>query len=300
MKKLILAILVTMWLAQPSLAAVVHKNASHKKKVVKHVVQQKTQRKAVAAKKTIVAKKHGKKNRRLAKHTKPVHKRIVLPNIQSAEKVEQATIEAKPSYGFMASMKQHVVQYVQKTVSTMRYSVYKMGGRKFDVSHGIYIVDCSDYVDNILEEVNPNAFSSLVNSTGSDRPTTEHYYDFFSGLDNGSNRYWSKVHDVDQLESGDVLVFRYKNSYGSSRGGHVMVVMDKPTEDGDGYLVRVADSAPSGHSEDTRRGRVSGIGIGTLVLKANPHTGQPSAYAWKIGAAWKSNVNIAMARPVSS
>ena len=79
-----------------------------------------------------------------------------------------------------------------------------------------------------------------------------------------------------------------------------MVVMDKPIADGDGYLVRVADSAPSGHSQDTRRGRVSGIGIGTMVLKTNPDTGEPSAYAWKVGASWKSNVKIAMARPIGN
>ena len=44
----------------------------------------------------------------------------------------------------------------------------------------------------------------------------------------------------------------------------------------------------------------SGIGIGTLQLKVNPKTGEPSAYAWKVGSCWKKNVKFAMARPYDS
>ena len=56
-----------------------------------------------------------------------------------------------------------------------------------------------------------------------------------------------------------------------------MVVMSKPIPSDDAYLVRVADSAPSGHSQDTRQSHTSGIGIGTLLLKVNPKTGKPSS-----------------------
>ena len=79
-----------------------------------------------------------------------------------------------------------------------------------------------------------------------------------------------------------------------------MVVMNKPVFDEDAYLVRVADSAPSGHSEDTRRAHKSGIGIGTLLLKVDSRTGRPSAYAWKVGSRWKQNVTFAMARPIGA
>jgi len=74
--------------------------------------------------------------------------------------------------------------------------------------------------------------------------------------------------------------------------------MDKPLRSGNIFLLRIADSAPSGHSKDTRRPHASGIGIGSMLLKVNPHTARPYAYAWKIGARWETNVSFAMARPM--
>ena len=76
-----------------------------------------------------------------------------------------------------------------------------------------------------------------------------------------------------------------------------MVVMNKPVLDNDALLVQVSDSAFSGHSDDTRLAHNSGVGIGTLLLKVNTYTGQPSAYAWEFNSPWKNRVNIAMARP---
>jgi hypothetical protein len=209
-------------------------------------------------------------------------------------------VEVPQRHSFVASMEDRLVNFVNSTVDTLRYSVYKLGGRKFDTSRGIYILDCSDYVDNILQAVYPNAYGNLVNSTGTEKPTSQHYYHFFSKLDDESNRYWNRIDDVDQLRPGDILVFRTKNRTGSETGGHVMVVMNKPTSDENVFIVRVADSAPSGHSDDTRQANASGIGVGNLMLKVNPNTGEPKAYAWKEGSRWKNNVNFAMARPVGA
>jgi hypothetical protein len=196
----------------------------------------------------------------------------------------------------VSSIEQKIVGFVYKTIDTLRYSSYKMGGSRFDPSHGVYIVDCSNYVDQILQAVSPHAYLSLVNSSGSYTPTTQHYYDFFSDL--SDEPYWNKVNDVDQLRPGDIIVFRYKKSPHSVTRGHVMVVMDRPIRADNAFLVRVTDSAPVGHSHDTRPRHVSGIGVGTLLLKTNPKTGRPAAYAWRTGSLWKKNVNFAMARPM--
>jgi len=168
-----------------------------------------------------------------------------------------------------------------------------------EVTRGVYVVDCSSYVDRLLQETYPDAYSSLVSSSGTYKPTTQHYYNFIRGLSNESDDYWNRVSNASNLQPGDILVFRKKNHYGNLTQGHIMIVMDKPTrdEDQDVYYIRVADSAPSGHSEDTRPPHVSGIGIGTLLLKVNPR-GEPLAYAWKMGAHWESRVTFAMARPV--
>jgi hypothetical protein len=247
---------------------------------------------------------HNKMNKTKVHHVRHLahiktknHKPLPIAHYQEPQKIIN-NIQANNSSSFVSSIEQRLVSFVHDTVTTLRYSAYKLGGSHFDPSRGIYVVDCSNYVDHVLEVVYPHAYSSLVNSSGSNAPNTQHYYDFFTGLAGSEQRDWNKIKDVEELQPGDIVVFRYKNPTGRLAGGHVMVVMNKPVHEIDGYLVRVADSAPVGHSEDTRPGRVSGIGIGTLLLKADPDTGQPSAYAWKVGSRWKHNVNFAMARPV--
>jgi len=206
------------------------------------------------------------------------------------------TDSSSPKTGFVSSFGQRLVNFVHKTVVNVKYTAYKLGGSHFDTLRGIYVVDCSTYIDNILKKIHPDAYTSLKNSSGSDKPTTKEYYNFFTQLKDDSD-YWNKIDYVKELRPGDILVFRNK---GAHTGGHVMVVMNEPTKDSNGYAVRVADSAPVGHSEDTRTLHNSGIGIGTLQLKVNPKTGEPSAYAWKVGSYWQKNVKFAMARPYDS
>jgi cell wall-associated NlpC family hydrolase len=195
----------------------------------------------------------------------------------------------------------HIVNFVDKTVSTLHYSDYKMGGTKFDPLHGVYVVDCSNFVDHILQTASPMAYSRLVSATGTGAPSTQHYYDFFKDLNTEPTHFWNKINSVEQLRAGDILVFRNKHYRGHNiGGGHVMVVMDTPTHETNVFFVRVADSAPSRHSEDTRQLHEGGIGIGTLLLKVNPITGSPNAYAWGMGGFWNKNVNFAMARPLDN
>lgn len=207
-------------------------------------------------------------------------------------------IQFAPSPGIVAAMGKRMVDFVHDTVTTLRYSVYQFGGGRFDAERGVYVLDCSHYVDHILQSVHPHAYLSLIHSSRTDSPASQHYYHFFKELSAESDSYWNKIDEVDQLRPGDILVFRYKNARGLQTGGHVMVVMDQPIRDTDVYYVRVADSAPAAHSQDTRQPHYSGIGIGTLLLRANPKTGKPSAYAWGIGGYWNRNVSFAMARPI--
>lgn len=262
---------------------------------VKHVTHKSA--KTTTKKTKIVHKRanHKKIHRKTLSHAVP-HKKPVIANDRRQDPIPASVPEQPRSYGFFATMEHKLVDYVHNMVHTLRYSSYKLGGTNFDSDRGVYVVDCSDYVDRILENVYPEAYFDLLNNTGTDKPTSAHFYDFFNELSQGPTRLWYRIQDVEELQAGDVLVFRYKSAYSRMGSGHVMVVMDKPTHDDDVYFVRVTDSAPSGHSADTRPLRVSGIGIGTLMLKTNGD-GQPSAYAWKVGSRWKNNVRIAMARP---
>lgn len=290
---------------QPAFAVSVKKNISTKKQVQQGKKPQiKSPKKKLAQKKISKNKTHKLNQKKIvAKKTK---RKQLKPNTgvlttvaKTPELVHSNHIE-KPSSWWGATLEQQLVEFVHKTVATLRYSAYQLGGKKFDTSKGVYIVDCSSYVGNVLQNVYPNAFSSLANWSGSEKPTTYDYYNFITSLPQNQKRYWTKIDDVKRLKPGDILVFRYKNSIGNETGGHVMIVMDKPVLDADAFQVRVADAANTGHSEDTRMPNVSGIGVGTLLLKVNPKTYQPSAYAWKVGSKFKNNAYFAMARPLEA
>lgn len=295
-KKALLILMINLIGVHASFATTTHHKAAAQSKKV-HTTQQ-----SKKTHKTTHASSHQQTKRTKVVAERRVTKAAPLPN-DRREEIDLANYEqvTPPKHSFFSSIGTRMVDFVKKTVTTLRYSSYKLGGTHFDTSSGVYVVDCSDYVDHILKEVYPDAYFDLVNNSGGDKPTSRHYYEFFSELNNTGKDYWNKVENVNELQPGDILVFRYKGMGARNGSGHVMVVMDKPVRDSEteGFLVRVADSAPTGHSEDTRQRHVSGIGIGTLLLKANEKTGQPSAYAWKIGSRWEKNVNFAMARPMN-
>lgn len=228
-------------------------------------------------------------------HKASLHKAKVIANAQPANYImgESSSIDATTHEA------EGVVGLVQQTVSNLHYSSYKYGGTCFDPFRGIYILDCSNYVDRIIQSVYPYAYQNLISSTGSENPSSRHYYNFFTRLSDNHRQYWNKVRDVEQLQPGDVLVFHYLHGRRSfNSGGHVMLVMNKPIKNADEFIIQVADSARTGHSQDTRPRHASGIGIGTLLLKVN-HTGHPIAFAWRFDSYWEKNVSFAMARPVN-
>lgn len=308
-KKLVLIILTLCWIMYPNFASSAHKGVkktSHHKTQIKHSTLKKHPKKIAKSShqtKVNTKKKHGKHTKKSTKRHKKSHdnQQCVRKNQYPAQIRSEDALPSPPpaSTSFVSSIGQRLVNFVKKSVDTFRYSAYKMGGSHIDTSHGIYVVDCSGYVDHTLRAVFPKAYFSLVDSSGTSKPNTMHYYDFFKGLAENPDENWNQIDEIAQLEPGDILVFRQKQTRRNA-GGHVMVVMDKPIREGDTFWVSVADSAPVGHSEDTRQRNASGIGIGTLLLKMNPQTGEPSAYAWGEGSSWKKNVNFAMARPVDS
>lgn len=247
-----------------------------------------TYKKNVAARRIIVKKKQSRNQSKT--------NIVIKHNVQKIQTPIQ-NITYKSTNQSYSSTDKRLVRFVHNMMANMRYSSYKLGGTHFDTTRGVYIIDCSNYVDRILKATYPLAYSRLVNWSGSAKPTTHDYYHFFTKLSARSKHYWDTIEDVKKLRAGDILVFRKKNMPRQTTG-HIMIVMDKPIRNKNMFLLRIADSAPFRHSQDTRRFRVSGVGIGTMLLKVNPKTSQPSAYAWSVGSSWKKNVVFAMARPL--
>lgn len=201
---------------------------------------------------------------------------------------------------------QTLIALAYSTIETQRYSTYKLGSNIFNPSQGIYKIDCSAYIDDLLSQANPQALSSLANWTQTYRPTSHDYYNFITRLPDEPTQYWRKVNDIEQLHPGGILVFlsEYLHRHHLyTGGGHVMLVMSRPipnNDSSDTYQLKVADSAASGHSYDTRQPHKSGIGIGTLLLKVDPSTGKPQAYAWRLDGHWRSHTLFAMAEPTNN
>jgi hypothetical protein len=197
--------------------------------------------------------------------------------------------------------KQRLVSLVNRAIGALHHTSYRLGGQYFDLSRGIYEEDCSGYVDQLLNRAEPDAYATLTEWTHTTKPSSFDYYDFFRKLPDQSWHFWQKVRDVARLKPGAIMVFRYHGHSRYGSGGHVMVVMSQPIpveNHDDTFLVRVSDSAQSGHSDDTRARHTSGVGIGTLLLKVNPFTHEPNAYAWKLSG-WLEHVDVAMAQPVT-
>src|SRR6185437_7212057 len=104
---------------------------------------------------------------------------FVLSSSNISNSSDELTVSSQTKKSFLSSIEQRLISFVHKTVATVRYTAYKLGGSHFDTLHGIYILDCSTYIDNILEAIHPNAYTSLMNSSGSEKPTTKEYYNFF-------------------------------------------------------------------------------------------------------------------------
>lgn len=297
-------IIITMlftFVIQPGYATTTHKKThTHRTKTVskKSHATKHAKRKIVKTSKTTRKKIHTrKKTKRLhatkSRITKPSQHSAAILNTSNTYNIGHSLL---PAY-LLTSMQKNLVTFVKNTVESIHYTTYKLGGTRIEPSRGIYIVDCSSYVDHILKTIYPRSYSSLAVWSGTQKPTTNDFYHYFRNLSDNS-QHWNSIDDAEELRPGDILVFRSKNRMGEETGGHVMIVMDKPVRNGNALLLRIADAAPSRHSRDTRMRNASGIGIGSMLLKIDPNTSLPYAYAWTIGSRWESNVNFAMARPI--
>ncbi len=193
-----------------------------------------------------------------------------------------------------------MVQEVNQVLSKEHYTRYILGGQVFNVKKGVFLVDCSSYVSHLLKRVEPNAYQQLVEFAGTETPNSLDFYNFFKKLSlNNDSDYWQPINKVKNLKPGDIIVFRYKHLR-RRIAGHVMVVMKKPKampNKPHSYVVRVSDSSPFRHTNDTRHH--SGIGAGSMVLYTNSD-GKPLSYSWKLNMGRENTMLIDLGRPITT
>jgi hypothetical protein len=193
----------------------------------------------------------------------------------------------------------NLLKLVKKVLHHISSNHYQLGGNIFDLNRGIYHLDCSEYVDNLVKRIDPTAYQT-ISKNGSIKPTSLDYFAFLSAIHSGQTRYhWYRVPNLSAVKAGDILVFRYKDLANKKSGGHMMVILAPPKKfiwSHDAYSLRISDSAPAGHTTDTRQAHTSGIGVGSLLLKIDPKSDLPIAYAWKWFAPWHTDMYYIIAR----
>jgi hypothetical protein len=187
-----------------------------------------------------------------------------------------------------------------EALNALTYTYYRFAGTYFDDDDGVYKVDCSGYLNRMVEDAVPDDFDRLRDVRSTDDPTAEDYYYLFRSISYGETRYgWKRIKRVADLKPGDVMVWRYQEPETPSTG-HSTIVVDLPKRDSrwsNVWRVRVTDSARSGHASDNRGSSGSGVGAGWLMIKVSSDTGAPIAYSWTTYASWHSDISFALARP---
>ena len=195
-----------------------------------------------------------------------------------------------------------LVERVDEALNALNYTIHKMDSdQSWDDEDGIYKVDCSGYVNRMLEDAVPEAYDEVREARDASRLRSSDYYYFFKSIASGGTKgRWRRPAHVADLGPGDLLVWRYKTDPGTGSTGHTTIVVGEAVEDTTRgshiYRMRVTDAARSGHTRDNRGETGSGVGAGEILVKVDS-SGQPISYAWSTTGPFHTDIFMAMGRP---
>jgi hypothetical protein len=192
------------------------------------------------------------------------------------------------------------------TMTATRYQA----ALRVDLSKGTYFYDCVGFVTYALGQAAPQARTTIMtkfNIAPNRIPSPARYVTLFGQLD-GTQPGWQPVHQVVDLQPGDVVAWTYTNPHGAT--GHAFVVGSVPKAVGTGqYEITVWDSTATPHgSHDTRltnprnlpggNGKPSGLGSGQVVLDTGAG-GSLTRVHWSPTGSAVGSADYGMGRPTS-
>jgi hypothetical protein len=195
---------------------------------------------------------------------------------------------------------QQILEHIARIAQNLQSSKYNHS-TVVDERQGRYEFDCSGFVTWVLRRSAPGAYSSML--ARSKRPLARDYYYELARAPVGerSPRGVRRIARIDQAEPGDIVAWLKPAVLRSPHTGHVGFLLERPRplrEVAGGYLVRIADASSYQHQDDDRyeSGR-TGFGSGTILLVADPETGEPRAYGWfGLYSRWVLDTSIAIGR----
>ena len=195
-----------------------------------------------------------------------------------------------------------VLRRIEQTMQSTRYS----HDNRIDPLMGRYDVDAPGVATFVLRRTAPRAHQDVFARVRARSPGTREFHDVIAAAptERTSESGWVRIPSASALQAGDVIAWRRPGTGHSN--GHVAFVVSTPvrtTERGGGWLVRVADAAPSPHGDETRGPRTPrhhGLGEGTLLLVTGDASDEaPRAFGWTgSGSRTITPASIELGRPV--
>ncbi len=190
-----------------------------------------------------------------------------------------------------------LVEEVERELNAMRVTRYQHT-TAVDEGSGSYFYDCSGLLDYAMGRVRPADLTPVPHIKA--RPLAAdiegHLHRGLTGPIEG----WQALARVDGLGPGDVVAWQATEDSTTGDTGHVMVVLEVPTQNSARaaeWLVRVADSTLNPHALDSRHPGTTGLGTGTIGLLVDER-GAPTAFYWRGAVSQQAKpTQIALGRP---
>jgi hypothetical protein len=222
---------------------------------------------------------------------------LFLPETQAQEPAPASQLSSSDaSIDWSAGPVMRVLGRMAETLTESEYT----HGFRVNERAGVYAFDCSGMAHWVLRRAAPRAAAASARGLPG-RPLARDYQRRIARIPFGASAGgWRRVQRVDEARPGDMLAWIKPELVKSQNTGHVAFVLRAPQAVPGipgAFLVRIADSTSLHHDADTREGR-SGFGFGTILLVADPETGEPRAYGW-VGLRWRTfETAISIGRPL--
>lgn len=178
-----------------------------------------------------------------------------------------------------------VAAEAERIVSNVRVTHYQHD-EVVDESVGVYDLDCSEFVSDILQHAAPAQYTEVPKESDEPDPRAFKYYEFFASLSTTPASGWQVVDRFADATRGDILVWRTPEARKHHDTGHIVILAAAPKQRDDGdWEVDVYDSSEIRHYHDSRV--VDGVynsGVGTGAIRFHVDAaGHPTAFQFGPG-----------------
>lgn len=222
----------------------------------------------------------------------------------------------KPSKVWVAAFA--ILLKINKKLAVTRYD----HGNRVELDKGSYAVDCSGFVNHVLDQVHPKALQEVQAFSNdlqdypkpkeASQPWPLHYMLFLQSKEpNTAKRHWKSIENALELKPGDIIAYAssdvsiqkklspqmgtIQKDFCSERGQHMMIVSGpiRIEKEVPWIWVPIFDSTKIPHGREDKRGNNGGIGTGVIGLELDAKKA-PQRLKWYDTSKYPLKRNIRM------